>query len=187
MRKNILVLLIVINLAGTIFGFYSYQPQIKDKNMIEWFLIADCPVAVLLFTCCLFLMILNRRVPGLLADFAFIYTIKNSLMTILIFLLYHNSFAASFSILASSAHLFMILESSLLIPLLSNKPHSLILLVLLDFSDFFMGTLYSLPDTSHLKTIFFTVILLNFGLYSLKNKLINNKNNFSFKWMKFSG
>jgi uncharacterized membrane protein YpjA len=176
-RKRWLIpVLLLSNFAGLVFGVSSYWSQLEGRSVLEWFLIADCPVAVLLFMLILFLVWFGKKVPALLADFTFIYLIKNALLTLLVFLLYSSSFDISFSIIASLAHVFMVLQSFLLVPFLSSKPFSLLFLVFLDFSDFFLGTLYYIPSDKHLRFVYYFSLSINLVLFFFKNwlvKLIN--------------
>jgi uncharacterized membrane protein YpjA len=167
----LLFALLLVNALGFFYGMVSYWPQLQGRSVFEWFLIADCPVSVFLFVSILLLLAFGKRVPGLLADFTFVYLIKSAFVTLLIFLLYFQSYDISFSIIASAAHVFMVLQSFLLLPFLSRKPHSLLFLFLLDFSDFFLGTLYYIPSSKYLSVLFYSSLIVNFALFFFKQRL----------------
>jgi len=175
MRKEIVLLLIILNMLGFFYGLYSYLPEFAERSFFEMFFVADCPISVLLFTVCMILVLKKIKVPELLADFTFIYLIKNGLLAILVFVLYQDYYTLTFSFLAGAAHLFMILEAFLLLPFLSKKPYALLILTFLDFSDFFLGTRYWLPYEKFAKLIYYCTTFLNFGLFFFKNKLIKHE------------
>ena len=112
----------------------------------------------------------KKKVPETLADFTFMYLIKNAFITFFAVIYYPAQ--NTVDLLSLAGHLFMIFESFLLLPFLSKKPHSLLILVLLDFIDFFLGTHFMMPTNLNLKLFFYYTISLNFLAYFLKNYLV---------------
>jgi len=98
--------LIAVNLAGTAFGFYYYLPQFGAVQPFLWPLVADSPVATLVFALCLVARETDRGLTWLEA-FAFLSNVKYGLWTAAVLLLLHDGFLASVS---SGMYVFLLLS-----------------------------------------------------------------------------
>lgn len=74
-RREMLILLFVINFLGTIYGYYWYKGQLMMTEWYLWPFVPDSPTASLFFTLVLLLYILGRRFP-LLEAFAAVTLVK---------------------------------------------------------------------------------------------------------------
>lgn len=63
MNRWFLILLFIINLLGTIYGYIWYQSQLKITPPIFLPFVPDSPTASLFFTIFLFILIFGRNVP----------------------------------------------------------------------------------------------------------------------------
>lgn len=140
MKKSILTwLLILINIAGFIFGIYYYQPQLSQTSVWSWILIIDCPLFVLLFAAILFFDIRDTFFNFLVAT----GLVKYGLWTVFVILLLWNQFTAVAPImypLLAIAHAGMTLEFIFLMPRLRpefNNYRTIPLFLLMDYFDYY--------------------------------------------------
>ncbi|MFD2045852.1 DUF1405 domain-containing protein [Ornithinibacillus salinisoli] len=61
--KRFLILLFIINLVGTIYGYMWYEPQLVDTPKEFLLFVPDSPTASLFFTIFLLFFIFNKHVP----------------------------------------------------------------------------------------------------------------------------
>lgn len=88
LRKPFVYALTLINILGIGYGFYYYQQDFSEFPPYLWIFIADSPVAVLLFTVFLALLLAGKR-NGLIEALAFIGMIKVGFWTAFIILVYN--------------------------------------------------------------------------------------------------
>jgi uncharacterized membrane protein YpjA len=153
--RRILLFLIAVNMAGFLLGVYNYYGSLAESPPYLWPLIADCPVAVLLFSlvCCLFYS--RRKVPNLLIFLASVYMIKYGIWTLSAIVLYWPLYAASgdqiTGALNFALHCGLILEGVVLSAKISHKIRDMLIVMIIliasDYSDYFLGTLPDIPGT----------------------------------------
>lgn len=80
-QKWVLILLLVVNFFGTIYGFYWYRDQLADTPVYYWPFVPDSPTASLFFVFVLFLMLINKRMP-LIEAFAAVTLVKYGLWAV---------------------------------------------------------------------------------------------------------
>lgn len=86
-----LLALFLINLIGTLFGFYYYLPQFSETAPILWLLVADSPIATFLIAVS-FLMYRYDKQNNLIDFLAFIGNVKYGLWTVFVLIFYFDTF-----------------------------------------------------------------------------------------------
>ena len=61
--KKFILILFLINLFGTIYGYYWYLPQLSNTPDIFLLFVPDSPTASLFFTIFLFFFLFNKNIP----------------------------------------------------------------------------------------------------------------------------
>ncbi len=182
-HRNLIILLILVNLAGTIYGWYYYKFQLMVSNPILWPLITDCPNASLFFAMAAYL-IYSKRKKDDFTFFASANMVKYGIWTMAI-LMYHRDyfFAPERYLLYSGifvTHLFLVLEA---IPLkntissISRRGLAVTFLWLLinDFFDYVVGTHPYIPEENIRYVAIFTVLLTFIAIFSVKFSLKSEK------------
>lgn len=90
-KPRVLWTLAIINLAGSIFGFYYYIPQLMETEPSLWIWVVDSPLATLSLAVALIMRLKNRS-STLVEGFAFISNLKYGLWTCLVLLFYSEGF-----------------------------------------------------------------------------------------------
>ncbi len=80
-RSSLVWPLIIINLAGSGYGFYWYRLQLAETPVFLWPVVPDSPLATTLFGLALLAAVLGAR-PGLLAALACVTCIKYGLWAV---------------------------------------------------------------------------------------------------------
>ena len=93
-HKAVLWPLALINLAGTLYGYYWYEPQLAMSKWYYYPFIPDSPTASLFFTIILFLWIFNRR-SRLFEALAFVTLIKYGVWAVVMNALMLNELGTS--------------------------------------------------------------------------------------------
>lgn len=118
LRKQTAVTIALINLLGTVFGFYYYLPQLREVSPHLWIFVADSPIATLAIALSLILYIYGRNLKFLNA-FAFISNLKYGLWTVFVLLYYFESFWATNSmpmyIFLLGSHFLMFVQAFLVL------------------------------------------------------------------------
>jgi len=142
-------LVIAINVAGAIFGFYWYEWQLLSSPLWQWIFIADCPISATLMAIALLTMALGRDSSPIKA-LASCCSIKYGLWTCLVILIYHEYFLSpenrTLYIGMFVAHALLACEGLLLLSRV--KGYCLLAfgwLLLNDVMDYFVGTHPYLP------------------------------------------
>jgi len=164
--KNFLVLLILANTIGFIFGIYYYWYQLIETPFYLWIFVIDSPLPVLLYAIVCFLICFNKNLPRVLVYLTIVGLIKYGIWTILAVILNFNYFFKINPILYSViaiTHFGMILEGLSLIPRLHIKIKDFFMIlsffILNDFFDYFFGTLPPVPFTYVMVLEFASVIM----------------------------
>ena len=84
-------IIVAINVAGAIYGFYWYEWQLLSSPIWQWVFIADCPISATLMALSLSAIAKGRECPPLNA-LASCCSIKYGLWTCFVILLYHGYF-----------------------------------------------------------------------------------------------
>jgi uncharacterized membrane protein YpjA len=98
--------LIGVNAAGAAFGFYYYIPQLSVVSTQLWLLVADSPIATLLFAAALGSSLIGSG-SRLLSSMAFLANMKYGLWTVAVLLIFSDGFLSSTS---SPMYLFLLLS-----------------------------------------------------------------------------
>lgn len=77
-RSSLVWPIIIINLAGSLYGYYWYRAQLAETPLALWPVVPDSPLSTTLFTLALIAVLSGRR-PGLLAAVACATCIKYGL------------------------------------------------------------------------------------------------------------
>lgn len=80
-RSSLLWPIILINMAGSVYGFYWYRAQLAETPRYLWPVVPDSPLSTTLFALGLLLALAGRR-PGLLVAVACATTIKYGLWAV---------------------------------------------------------------------------------------------------------
>ncbi|MFB6245065.1 MAG: DUF1405 domain-containing protein [Candidatus Nanohaloarchaea archaeon] len=135
--------IVIVNLAGTFFGFYYYRQQFAQVSPLLWIFVADSPVATLALAASLYL-IKSDLENGFLDAYAFLANFKYGLWTVFVLLFYHGVFMEASSppmyLFLVLSHLGMFIQSLLVLeysdftPYLVLAPAALLLNDLLDYT-----------------------------------------------------
>jgi uncharacterized membrane protein YpjA len=147
-NRIFLFLLIAINIAGTLFGFYYYGIQFSEVQASLWPFVPDSPIATLAFALALSYFAIKKKFNSLLSTFAIFALVKVGIWTLFAMIIYSPYFFGSgnafyYSILFI-LHAGMVAEAFVLLRRASIQKVFLALVagwfLLNDFSDYFLGT-----------------------------------------------
>lgn len=130
-HKAVLWPLALINLAGTLYGYYWYEPQLAMSKWYYYPFIPDSPTASLFFTIILFLWIFDRR-SRLFEALAFVTLIKYGLWAVVMNALMLNELGTSDSYLTAMALMLMVshgamaFQALLYVPLMTFRVKELV-------------------------------------------------------------
>lgn len=123
-RKNSLVLIALLNLIGTGFGFYYYIEQLSFTPAHLWLFVPASPIATTLVALS-FIMKIKGLENQVVDSLAFISSFKYGLWTVFVLIYYFEIFYSSNSILMYIflvvSHLFMLVQSFLVLELSEIK------------------------------------------------------------------
>ncbi len=146
MKMGPLSLVLLINLVGTIFGFYYYQGLLSASPLWQLLFIPDSPASTILFASALALVMANKKVD-LLSYVSSVYVAKYGLWTLFIILYYPQYFLTPerriFYITMFVLHAGMIAQPLILFPsIIKNKKHLLLVpwFLMNDYMDYVVGT-----------------------------------------------
>lgn len=170
-KDLVLVFLILINMAGFLVGLSHYLDEFATHPPFLWPVVADCPVAVLLFSGICILYLFRRRVPDLLVFFTSAYMIKYGIWTISAIFLYWGWYATPWDqvmgVINFVLHCGLVLEGLLLAGRTNRSFHNAVIvsavLVTSDVFDYLLGTLPNIP-LSHVGTLMAESILVSLAL-----------------------
>lgn len=89
----LLSLVVLVNLGGTVFGFYYYWAQLMATNPILWVFVPDCPLYTLLFVPAVVLLRVGR-LPRVFGGLVAAGLVKYGLWTVFVILYYSEYFLA---------------------------------------------------------------------------------------------
>ena len=169
--RALLLLIILANIIGTLFGFYYYSDQLYATPLLLWVFVPDCPLYTLLFVA---RFIKTNRV----FDFVVAVGLFKYACWTLFVLLFHSSlyFAPQYAVMSSILlilHTGMALEAFLIVPL---KPDvkmvaaSLAWFLLNDLFDYGIGTHPLIPMDN-----FWVVIAFTFAMTFVSTALLYKK------------
>ncbi|MHA2294434.1 MAG: DUF1405 domain-containing protein [Candidatus Hodarchaeales archaeon] len=125
-RKNVLVLLISINIAASMIGFisygYFYDVQLRKINPIFWLLVPDCPTFSLLYIFFLVSLLVDKEnntngLMRILNAIVFVEIIRGAFISIL----YVIQTTGLYPEVVLAVHMGMILEGIAMIPYLKTS------------------------------------------------------------------
>jgi len=189
MYRKLLVLVILVNLAGTAFGFYYYQPLYERFPWYSWIFVSDSPNATLLYAVAIFLYLVKRE-SGLLTLIGMANNIKYGLWTMFVIVYFHDYFLSpenkSYYLLMFALHLGMVLQPVFMLGRVRFKRWhlgvALLWLLLNDFVDYglWLNPLVEFPFSQEriLKVGYFTVMfsfVSIFAPYFLNNRFYKNE------------
>lgn len=122
-NRIFLVLLLISNFLGTIYGYYWYRDQL---SVTEWYFIPfvpDSPTATL-FLCILILLILFQKKFGLIDALAFTTLIKYGVWAVVMnfFTFVETGFVTWIGLMLIASHGIMAVQAFMFLPHLEIKP-----------------------------------------------------------------
>lgn len=169
--REILIVLITVNLIGFIAGIYYYLDEFAVSSPLLWIIIADCPLSVILFSVICYRYFAGKIVPDLLALFTSVYLIKYGIWTISAIILYWDLYVQAGEIILGSVnfllHIGLVLEGIILLPKAGRNAYNTVialsLCLLNDLSDYFLGTLSNIPP-AHVQVLMIESIIVSIAL-----------------------
>lgn len=182
-------LLFVINILGSVYGFYWYRYQISDTPWYYLIFVPDSPLSTTLFCIALLTIQWQKKLP-ILKLWAYFWLIKYGIWAVIINIDVAVSYTDLFStenLLLAISHAGMALEGFLFLRYLKFKSFDLIIislwLIINDFMDYVLNLHPYLFDDAQLRLARFSAISLSIllilaGFYLLyyrqNNKTISN-------------
>jgi len=180
--KFLLYVLVLVNLAGTLFGFWYYRFQLPETPVYKMIFVPDCPLYALLFAVLVAAYVFSEKKCRMLATLTFVGLIKYGFWTVLVVTLYRDYYFTNDPLLYSVLfllHIGMILEA-FIIPQIFRFTEgtlsvALVWFLLNDMMDYFFGTAPYLPDSSffgflRVESFFMTVLLVLYGTKFIRRK-----------------
>lgn len=90
-KKRNLLLIALVNLLGTLFGFYYYSNQLLSTDPVLWIFVPASPIATLFFAASIYLNANNRGLQ-ILDALAFVSNFKYGLWTVFCLIYYSEIF-----------------------------------------------------------------------------------------------
>lgn len=173
-------LLIIINLLGTLLGFFYYKEQIFASSPLYWLFIPDCPIYTLLFALSSLFALYSFR-PCLFNYITSVGLLKYGFWTVFVILFYHSTFLtgehALFYTILLFLHIGMGVEGLLIIPKKIKKEFLILTIswfLLNDFFDYGIGTYPSTLPPYGIEVVagitFLSSIFFSFAVYYLAKK-----------------
>lgn len=184
--KKLLLLIILGNLIGTIYGFvFYYGPKLIQTPLHLWLFVPDCPLFSLLVAIS-FLLILLKKESSLVFFFTVVGALKYGFWTVFVLLYYNNFYFTPENslmyLVLLIAHIFLFIESFVLIKKIDFKFFYLVPVLVFflanDFFDYLFNTHPSLPLTELNFVFYFTLItsLIFISLALILVKFLNKEN-----------
>ncbi len=171
--RRLLLLLVAVNLGGTLFGFYYYIPQLSETPLHLWPLVPNSPLATIFFASSLLLILReglesSLGLKNILYGLAFIGNVKYGLWTVFVLLYFMPEFMSIHStpmyLMLILSHIGMFLQAFILLRYIHVDRLQLIPLTYVlfnDFMDYSLGIHTELPETQGLYSV---VAAVAFGL-----------------------
>ncbi len=152
-NKPLIVIIILINLAGTLIGFFYYWEQILASSPSIWLFIPDCPLYVLLAAIVLAVYLTTKRRSDLISFITAIGLLKYGTWTALVVLGFSTFYFAIDGTLYGAIaimHIGMALEFVLPLFLIQRVRWTFVALALLwffanDVADYYFGAHPPIP------------------------------------------
>lgn len=189
-HKAVLWVVGLINLAGTLYGYYWYEPQLATSKWYFYPFIPDSPTASLFFTIIVFLWIFGRR-SRLFEALAFVTLIKYGVWAVVMNALMLNELGTSNAYLTTMALMLMVshgamaFQALLFSPLMTFRIKELVLVAIWvvhnDVVDYVLGQWPRYPALAeHIKWIgygsfWLTGLCLLMGYLLVARDSIDNK------------
>ncbi|WP_290751211.1 DUF1405 domain-containing protein [Exiguobacterium sp. UBA3968] len=189
-HKAVLWIVGLINLAGTLYGYYWYEPQLATSKWYFYPFIPDSPTASLFFTIIVFLWIFGRR-SHLFEALAFVTLIKYGVWAVVMNALMLNELGTSNAYLTTMALMLMVshgamaFQALLFSPLMTFRIKELVLVAIWvvhnDVVDYVLGQWPRYPALAeHIKWIgygsfWLTGLCLLMGYLFVARDSIDNK------------
>ncbi len=189
-HKAVLWIVGLINLAGTLYGYYWYEPQLATSKWYFYPFIPDSPTASLFFTIIVFLWIFGRR-SRLFEALAFVTLIKYGVWAVVMNALMLNELGTSNAYLTTMALMLMVshgamaFQALLFSPLMTFRIKELVLVAIWvvhnDVVDYVLGQWPRYPALAeHIKWIgygsfWLTDLCLLMGYLFVARDSIDNK------------
>lgn len=189
-HKAVLWIVGLINLAGTLYGYYWYEPQLATSKWYFYPFIPDSPTASLFFTIIVFLWIFGRR-SRLFEALAFVTLIKYGVWAVVMNALMLNELGTSNAYLTTMALMLMVshgamaFQALLFSPLMTFRVKELVLVAIWvvhnDVVDYVLGQWPRYPALAeHIKWIgygsfWLTGLCLLMGYLLVARDSIDNK------------
>jgi len=189
-HKAVLWVVGLINLAGTLYGYYWYEPQLATSKWYYYPFIPDSPTASLFFTIIVFLWIFGRR-SRLFEALAFVTLIKYGVWAVVMNALMLNELGTSNAYLTTMALMLMVshgamaFQALLFSPLMTFRIKELVLVAIWvvhnDVVDYVLGQWPRYPALAeHIKWIgygsfWLTGLCLLMGYLLVARDSIDNK------------
>ncbi|WP_294745716.1 DUF1405 domain-containing protein [uncultured Exiguobacterium sp.] len=189
-HKAVLWVVGLINLAGTLYGYYWYEPQLATSKWYYYPFIPDSPTASLFFTIIVFLWIFGRR-SRLFEALAFVTLIKYGVWAVIMNALMLNqlgtedSFLTAMALMLMVSHGAMAFQALLYSPLMTFRVKELVLVAIWvihnDVVDYVLGQWPRYPALAeHIKWIgygsfWLTGLCLLMGYLLVARDSIDNK------------
>jgi len=189
-HKAVLWIVGLINLAGTLYGYYWYEPQLATSKWYFYPFIPDSPTASLFLTIIVFLWIFGRR-SRLFEALAFVTLIKYGVWAVVMNALMLNELGTSNAYLTTMALMLMVshgamaFQALLFSPLMTFRIKELVLVAIWvvhnDVVDYVLGQWPRYPALAeHIKWIgygsfWLTGLCLLMGYLFVARDSIDNK------------
>jgi len=183
---RILTVIILINLIGTLAGFYYYYDQLSSSPVYLWPFIPDCPLYTMLAVVVLVTFLFTKKSVDLLSFITSIGLAKYGTWTVLVvlgFSPFYFSINSSLYGLLACAHVLMALEFILPLYIIKEIKKSYVVAAfawffLNDFFDYFVGTHPPLPSwgVSIVAFMTFAMTPILIIIVSLTHKFLNDAN-----------
>ncbi|WP_394679287.1 DUF1405 domain-containing protein [uncultured Exiguobacterium sp.] len=189
-HKAVLWVVGLINLAGTLYGYYWYEPQLATSKWYYYPFIPDSPTASLFFTIIVFLWIFGRR-SRLFEALAFVTLIKYGVWAVIMNALMLNQlgtedlFLTAMALMLMVSHGAMAFQALLYSPLMTFRVKELVLVAIWvihnDVVDYVLGQWPRYPALAeHIKWIgygsfWLTGLCLLMGYLLVARDSIDNK------------
>lgn len=187
-HKAVLWIVGLINLAGTLYGYYWYEPQLATSKWYFYPFIPDSPTASLFFTIIVFLWIFGRR-SRLFEALAFVTLIKYGVWAVVMNALMlngtSNAYLTTMALMLMVSHGAMAFQALLFSPLMTFRIKELVLVAIWvvhnDVVDYVLGQWPRYPALAeHIKWIgygsfWLTGLCLLMGYLFIARDSIDNK------------
>ena len=178
--KFLLYVLILVNIAGTLFGFWYYRFQLPETPFYKMIFVPDCPLYALMFAILMAAYIFPEKKSATLATITFVGLIKYGFWTVLVVTLYRDHYFTADPLLYSmlfTLHIGMIAEAFIIPHIFRFTKETLLIalgwFLLNDVMDYFFGTVPYLPDSTFLsgfaiESFLVTIILVIYSRRFMK-------------------